>query len=435
MNFSLAPQYPGDSQETLAATDSAVKRSLQSKSKGRTDKEKKAKKEKKSKDKKKDKKGKGKVKQVPKVKSSQPSAKDSQRESKAAKDTFVRDLEREVERNLEPELAAAATPQGTQIDSQERGDEHLVGVVPYLKGNWQSEIRKLMINEDYRRCYIDSHGWHLEFTNENCVLNHVPARAQFPLIIYRCPGPAVVFSEKQEDDEELKRLQENNQKEVEEQKRLQAIKEKEAEKAKAAEEEKRLQEIKQKEVEQKKLQVIKENEAKEKEAEEKKRLQEIKQKEVEEQKKLQATKEKEAKEKESEEKKRLQEIKQKEVEEQKKLQEIKEKEAKEKAEELKNQKEAEAVAANLLRPGTQDLDPAPPTPMPPSPVASEMPAPSEVPEGLEAAAQEAQKKLELKNKRHAQWARFIRSLEGRDGFEIHSNALQIQKHYGHRNTA
>ena len=219
----------------MAATESEVKRSLQDKSKGSKAKKdakvKKHKKEKKSVKQSKDKsKVKSKVKQVSKAQTVQP-----------AKDTFVRDLEKVLERSLEAELAAVATPQGTLIDSQEIDDENLVGVVPYLKGNWQAEIRKLMKDEDYRHCYIDSNGWHLEFANENCVLNHVPARAQFPLHIYRCPGPAVAFSEKQKDaeqkEEEQKNLQDVKEKEAqkqkeEEQKKLEAIKEKEAQKQK-----------------------------------------------------------------------------------------------------------------------------------------------------------------------------------------------------------
>ena len=81
--------------------------------------------------------------------------------------------------------------------------------------------------------------------------------------------------------------------------------------------------------------------------------------------------------------------------------------------EEKQQAASRAMASARARPGTQDLETPPPTPLlrqPPTPM-----EPQEVKEvslGEDAAKKEMERKMVARKKRHAQWQRFMRSLEG-----------------------
>ena len=430
-------------------------------------------------------------------------------------------------RSLAEELAKVATPQAakqveaTQLDSEtechhDRDSKGMVGIVAWSKGNWQPELRKVMVGEDWQKCLVDAQGWLLYFANSNCILNHVPAKSQFPLRVLRTSDKVISFAvkesyadyqkrkggaaEKREEQRETTNSGEvqnlYQQKAEEEEKRLAlekaALEEAKKEEERKKEEEKRLAlekaalEEAKKEEERKKeeekrlalekaaLEEAKKEEERKKEEEkrlalEKAALEEAKKEEErkkEEEKRLalekaaleEAKREEERKKEEErrlalekaaleeakkEEERRKEEEKRltlenkvaeetKRVEEAKRLEEEKRLQAEkaaaegkllvEKAEDEKQlledlekqmdqfvdpENKRGVVESNLLRPGTMDLDSAPPTPSLPDEIKND-PKEEKTP-GEEAAEADKKRKLEQQKKRHAQWARFMRT--------------------------
>ena len=67
-----------------------------------------------------------------------------------------------------------------------------IGIVYLSNPSWEGALRKLMVGEDFQSCVVKPHkgGRTFYFTNENCVLDKVPERSEFPLCVLRAPAEA-----------------------------------------------------------------------------------------------------------------------------------------------------------------------------------------------------------------------------------------------------
>ena len=126
-----------------------------------------------------------------KSKSSKPKKKDVKAEAskKSTKKEPVE--ERSVRRDLREELAAAATPQQQVVPPQATSSKlDEIGIVTLSNPSMEGALRKLMANEDFRDCAVKAGDRFLFFENENCVLNEMPHRSEFPLLVCRAPEKA-----------------------------------------------------------------------------------------------------------------------------------------------------------------------------------------------------------------------------------------------------
>eukprot|EP00435_Cladocopium_sp_Y103_P015384 s2779_g3.t1 len=67
-----------------------------------------------------------------------------------------------------------------------------IGRVYLSNASWEGALRKLMVGEDFRLCVVEPFkgGRTFYFANENCVLDKVPERSEFPLRVLRAPHKA-----------------------------------------------------------------------------------------------------------------------------------------------------------------------------------------------------------------------------------------------------
>ena len=110
--------------------------------------------------------------------------------------------EQPVARNLAGELQSVATPQQSQVlpETQIESEDVRVplGTVAWNAGNWQRELRQILADTgvDSKDCVVDGTGFLLYFANSNCVLNHNPARNQFPLNVFWSPAEAKAYHDR-----------------------------------------------------------------------------------------------------------------------------------------------------------------------------------------------------------------------------------------------
>ena len=168
------------------------------------------------------------VKKGGKRKSAKAELKKKEKKDLAAAKKASKQLTGDVVRNLQKELAAAASTQTEpaavplpktalkapeQAPSEKAPEKVLekapeaasnrapkvpvklepeIGIVYLSNPSWEGALRKLMAGEDFRSCVVEPYkgGRTFYFANETCVLDKVPERSEFPLRVLRAPQQA-----------------------------------------------------------------------------------------------------------------------------------------------------------------------------------------------------------------------------------------------------